>query len=662
AHRDSKWLVCLPVLEPLCAVPASSHVDSLLLLLLLSWSSRRTVVCPHCLGDADHDGAAQQSSPRSPLTCRQTSIQQPSMGWRTHGSLDACQEHHQLVGYEARISTNLTTLTTNSIEKLDGKFGGLLFIPQVTAVPSCDAQQYDFIPRNVTRRQQLPPGNFNVIAIAPWFSIECTLAYLRSAGQGSIRGFIFYKPNNSTNKPQEVDSPVWNLEDGGAWRKNNRFPIFAVPGLEGHRLVTQLSLYSGTVNQVPHGEEISQLYGPNPNDYVRIWTDLTMSNPTNIPAVWSFVLIVIGALLLIISAVSLTMHFVQRRNRKTLKRRVQSGEVDLEAMGIKRLTVPASHVKAFPLFTYNAEPDQVKAPPSPSSPGDNQSPHATKSSRKSRRSEQRSASSDTLTPGTAHSVRSIRSKRRSITGTGGSTATNYQPKCHICLASFEHKSSIIRELSCGHIFHPACIDEFLTQNSSLCPMCKHCMLPRGYSPRITNGMVRRERAVRRLRERVDVEDASLDSGLKEWSKRLFSSSGHATTRTPSDVAMAPLPPSRAAPESHVGTDSTLAEGTKAPTAAPEGTADCAGQDATPATASAVMGRFRKAMPRALRLLPTHQEVDEPKEQIPVEGSSPSSFARERMREIAAKNAPFDDPDYQRPKWRRALSKAFPGFT
>ncbi|KND91170.1 putative RING finger membrane protein [Tolypocladium ophioglossoides CBS 100239] len=657
-------MACMsPVLEPLCTVPVSSHValsPAAATVWAVSPDGRLSPLCRRLLGHAHHDVVAEQSSPGSLLTCRQTSIQQPNMGWLAHGSLHACQEYHQLDGYEERISHNLTTLTTNSIEKLDGKFGGLLFVPSVTTVPSCDTQQYDFIPRNVTRRQQLPAANFNVIAIAPWFSIECTLAYLRSAGHGPIRGFIFYKPNNSTNKPQDVDSPVWNLDDGGAWKRNNHFPVFAVPGIEGQRLMTQLSLYAGTVSQVPHGDEISQLYGPNPNDYVRIWTDLTMRNPTNVPAVWSFVLIVIGALLLIISAVSLTMHFVQRRNRMTLQRRVQSGEVDLEAMGIKRLTVPASHVKAFPIFTYNAEPDLVNAPPTPSSPGGDQPPHAKKSSRKGRRSEQRSASSDTKSPGTARSVRSIRSKRRSITGTGSSTATNYQPKCHICLASFEHKLSIIRELPCGHIFHPACIDEFLTRNSSLCPMCKHCMLPRGYSPRITNGMVRRERAVRRLRERVDWEDSSFEYGdtkLKEWRKRLFSSSGNATTTTTSDVAMTPLPPSRATSD----TDSTLTEGTNTLKAASKSTADSAGQDASRATASVKTRRFRRPRPRALRLLPTHQEEDEPKDEAPVGRSSPSSFARERMREIAAENAPFDDPDHQRPKWRRALSKAFPGF-
>jgi len=66
---------------------------------------------------------------------------------------------------------------------------------------------------------------------------------------------------------------------------------------------------------------------------------------------------------------------------------------------------------------------------------------------------------------------------------------------------------VIRELVCGHIYHTECIDEFLSQVSSLCPLCKASMLPPGHCPKITNSMVRRERAVRRLRVR---DNAALD--------------------------------------------------------------------------------------------------------------------------------------------------------
>lgn len=420
-------------------------------------------------------------------------------------------------------------------------------------------------------------------------------------------------------------------------------------------MMTQLSLYSGNTTQIPHGEQINELYGPNPNDYVRIWTELSMKDPTDALAIWVFFLIIIGGLLLIIASVSLTMHFIQRRRRSSLRRRVESGEVDLEAMGIKRLTVPVTHVKDFPIFTYNSEPEVMSMPSTPTSAGGPMSPRSVRSSRRSRRIDQRSVVS-------LISTGSIRSKRSSLAG-GDATATNFQPNCHICLARFEHRITIIRELPCGHIFHPECIDEFLTQNSSLCPMCKQCMLPRGYSPRITNGMVRRERAVRRLRERVYLDDASLESGqtkFRAWGKRLFSSTTISTT--PTEVPMTPVPtpkpkrgPSRSsatlAEEPEPGLSITPAGPTGATDVQSNGGAGAESQDSAnesqpPPTAK--KPRPRKTRPRALRLLPTAPEDSELKTTT-AGRNSPSSFARERMRALAAKNAPFDDPDQARPK-------------
>ncbi|KAM0259954.1 hypothetical protein ACHAQJ_003047 [Trichoderma viride] len=570
------------------------------------------------------------------------------------------------IAYEERIESNFTTLTTTNADTLNGVIQGLLYVPDISRMPSCDTQQYDFIPKNVTRRRNLPPTNYNLIALAPWFSIDCTAAYLAAARADPIRAFIFYKPNNSSNKPQDVNSPVWNLDDDGAWRKQNQYPVFAVSGLEGQKMMTQLSFYSGTVDQIPHGQEIAQLYGPNPKDYVRIWTELTMKNPTNIPALWIFFLIVISALLFIIGGISLTMHLIQRRRRNSLKRRVESGEVDLEAMGIKRINVPYTHVKGFPLFTYNQDPDSLSSPPTPSSPGPRGTSHPGKPSRRSRRN----APSDIISPSeqSVRSTRSVRSKRSSITGSD-TTATNFQPNCHICLDRFEHRVTIIKELPCGHIFHPDCIDEFLLENSSLCPMCKYCLLPHGYCPPITNGMVRRERALRKLRGRVDLDYSSLESGenkIKGWARRIFSSDNHAPSP---DVPLTPVKGSKPDRDTGGKKISTSTEQTVVDTDAireipptPSGTTimeiseseeDAVGE--TTATMSpnpvppTTRAKTRKPLPRALRLLPTAPEGVELVVAHPGGGHSPSSFARERMREIASQNAPFDDPDSRRPK-------------
>lgn len=428
-------------------------------------------------------------------------------------------------------------------------------------------------------------------------------------------------------------------------------------------MMQQLSLYSGPVAQIPHTEEISSQYNPNPNDYVRIWTELTVEDNSSMLALWVFFLIVIGSLLLIVLIVSFTMHYIQRGRRQSLRRRVESGEVDLEAMGIKRLTVPEIFVKDFPLYTYNSEPEMMSMPSTPMSAGATTSPRSARSSRRSRRPDQRSIMSDVASTG------SIRSHRSSLTGSVDTTATNFQPNCQICLVRFQHRFTIIRELPCGHIFHSVCIDEFLTQNSSMCPMCKQCMLPRGYSPRITNGMVRRERAVRRLRGRVDLDDSSLESGetkLKAWGKKFFSPSPRSSAGSQSDVPMTPIkqpkpnrdttqqPPSELKEESDVvpAAPETIAENPDGDGTVPKSTTTANGEDAgtteMPAPAAVKKSRPRQSRPRQLKLLPTHPENGDA-----VKGgkgrSSPSSFARERMRQIAASNAPFDDPDSQIPK-------------
>jgi len=43
--------------------------------------------------------------------------------------------------------------------------------------------------------------------------------------------------------------------------------------------------------------------------------------------------------------------------------------------------------------------------------------------------------------------------------------------CCICIEDFEQNEST-KVLPCGHGYHPGCIDEWLTDHSDLCPMCK----------------------------------------------------------------------------------------------------------------------------------------------------------------------------------------------
>lgn len=151
---------------------------------------------------------------------------------------------------------------------------------------------------------------------------------------------------------------------------------------------------------------------------------------------------------------SFTMQLIQRRQRRNLRRRIANGEVDLEALGIKRMNVPQEQIDKMPKYTFNVQPEGgLKVPP-------------------------------------------VAAKTQARHNTMYQQAT-----CAICLDDFVHDETSVRELPCNHIFHPECIDPFLRDNSSLCPLCKKTALPAGFCPvAVTNIMVRRERLTRRVRE------------------------------------------------------------------------------------------------------------------------------------------------------------------
>ncbi|KAF6841895.1 RING finger domain-containing protein [Colletotrichum musicola] len=575
------------------------------------------------------------------------------------------------IAYQDTIAANLTTLSGTNAEIRDGIIKGLLYVPDIDTSNPCYQQQYDIIPRNATTQATLPPTNYNLIALAPWFNASCTRAYLAAARSDPIRAFIFYKPNNSTREPQGADSPIWDLDDNDAWRSQNHFPIFAIPGSEGSKMMKQLSLYSGNLSQIPYGDEIQDIYDPHDRDFVRIWTELTVRDRDSVPAMWTWILTVVGVVLFIIACLSLTMHLVQRRRRISLRRRVLIGEVDLEAMGIKRVTVPISHVKSFPLFTYSFQPEMISTPSTTRPPKSVRSP-------RSMRTDQRTISESAITKG--------RARRSSMNSATSTVATNFQPQCHICLEYYVDRDSIIRELPCGHIFHPECIDEFLSLNSSLCPICKRNMLPRNYCPKITNGMVRRERAIRRLRERVVLDESDDEEEVKgkSWGRRLFGTDKAASS--PKETPMTPVTPSRSpkvpqelapartpAPADVEATRRASVQPTLEPTQeeqedseqpssqsdGPE-VSNSQPQQPQPAVAAHHALRNKRRKPGGLRLHVPESEGTKQQPQRPAGRKSPSALARARMRALAG--TPLDDPDGRNPIWKRYVVKVFPGFS
>ena len=324
---------------------------------------------------------------------------------------------------------------------------------------ACDKETAALIPHNVTRYADLPSDGWTFVAVAPWTSPACVDLYLAQVRTNpSAVAAIFYQPGNSTTSPGDANSAAWNIGDGGKW-KNNPFPIYAVPGIIGTTLMEELSLYSGNMTDVPHGDQLVHLYDS--RNFVRLYTRIDVNNDGSIPSLWEFLIIVLCILLAVVIFTSAIMHLFQAKRRRSLQRRVRRGEVDLEALGIKRLNVPQNVLDKMPIYTYAAHED---------------------------------ATSSASTEDTVQRSKTVRLVPFS------------QPTCPICLDDFVENETKVRELPCNHIFHPECIDSFLRDNSSLCPMCKKSTLPSGYCPvQVTNLMVRRERLIRRMRDRLPAE-------------------------------------------------------------------------------------------------------------------------------------------------------------
>lgn len=368
-------------------------------------------------------------------------------------------------------------------------------MPDIDPSDPCFNQTQAILPANVTRQANLPNTDFSLIAVAPWLNMNCTRSYLVSAQRDPIRAFIFYQPDNGTSLPPPISSPVWDMQDGGVWKSQAQYPVYAVPGSLGNQMMIQLSHYSGNLTKVPGGHTLMSDYQIDPRSYVRVYTEIDITAQSSLPALWVFLLIVVGGLLVILGSTSFLMHLVQRRRRDQLRRRIARGHVDLEALGIKRLTVPKSIIDKMPLFIYTCREDEVLRE-SQKSTNTQHEAEGTKTGPISATDESATFSSIPVPDSTLSSHE---------------YKQHAQPTCPICLEDFISGSTTIRELPCGHIFHPECIDSFLGNNSSLCPMCKKSTLPLGYCPeRITNAMVRRERAIRRLRSRVNLNEDGQD--------------------------------------------------------------------------------------------------------------------------------------------------------
>lgn len=403
----------------------------------------------------------------------------PNAEWHVSGHDDQPVLLSSALSFTFNTSFDIRTVSSRGASS-GGDVTGLLYVPTLAATSACVNASEPYIPAAVTRRVNLPPDDYNLVALAPWVSGECSLEYMEAARRDPTKAILFFVPG-LPGIPPDADDAQWDISSAQNWKATNGFPVYAVNAANGALLLRASAMYSGNMTDVPHGHMLTGYYAS--RDYVRLHVDIDTGNRRSLPSLWVILLVIVGFLLAIIGSASFGMHLLRRHRRKTLRRRVQSGHVDLEAVGIKRLTVPRAVLDAMPLCQYGKTHSAIEKE--------------------------------------VVSTQIVSSRLAALVP----TSTSYhpdallQPTCAICLDDFvpfttEQEGTIVRELPCHHLFHPECVDAFLRESSSLCPMCKKTVLPAGYCPRIiTNVMVRRERLLRQTRERVAADSDSSDSAF-----------------------------------------------------------------------------------------------------------------------------------------------------
>ncbi|KAK9480991.1 hypothetical protein V1514DRAFT_323957 [Lipomyces japonicus] len=366
-----------------------------------------------------------------------------------------------------RLSVQKTEIFYQASKDNGVNLSALLYVPELATGSSCG---FDDLPANVTHKKNLP-AQYNIVALAPLMTPTCAQQWMTQAHHDGAQDVIFYRSQDLS--AGSTPNKEWIGTTTGL-----SYSVYYIDSTEiGNSLVNYLSEYSGNMTGVPNGSQLTQYFDS--RDYVRVATEIDNPSTSNLPGLWIFLVIAFGVLLSVAVSVSIGVHLLQYRNRRRLRQRIENGEVDLEALGIKRLTVPKSLLQKLAVRVYV--------------PGEHH--FARQSTAEDDLKPNRVDDGEVPVPHLDARHQHDDHDHEDLSHEGYS-----QSSCAICLEDFVPNLTMVRELPCFHIYHVDCIDPFLEHQSSLCPLCKQSILPKGYIPsslHITNATVRRERRMRR---------------------------------------------------------------------------------------------------------------------------------------------------------------------
>ncbi|RDW70615.1 uncharacterized protein DSM5745_08126 [Aspergillus mulundensis] len=426
----------------------------------------------------------------------------------------------------------------------DGPIKGLLFVPSLSSHDPCDNATAPFIPANVTRHHDVTPFTNQTTGIAPWITPNCSQSFLEASRRVGAEALVFFLPESDDTKPPPPADTTWLLSGSSSWESENMYPVYAIPGPAGLVLMEQLSWFSNNrtlpQDQINRTEALSQNETWNlrlfsvidlgelsfMDQFARAVTDLgfTEERGGKAPSIWGFLLAILGTIIVLCMILLLLYQLLQRRRREDLQRQLEAGTTDHQ-YDLQHFRVPRDILARLPVYIYpgpgdpdkegagfdsgqnnfqdridsvrDAKTDPAKVEKEPEAESEAQITKYTspirvlgtldteqnlKTNARHEKFPPRPCPYEPSSPTTKDETEYDHSKH-------AKRLSRSQTTCAICLDDFIPSSSTVRELPCGHIYHPECIDISLTHTSSLCPLCKKSVLAPEFFPISTPGVV-----------------------------------------------------------------------------------------------------------------------------------------------------------------------------
>ena len=182
----------------------------------------------------------------------------------------------------------------------------------------------------------------------------------------------------------------------------------------------------------------------------------------------AFVVAIITAIIIVAGCANFC---IKKNRRSDLRRRIIKGEANLKELGYELHLHSQALIDMLPLYTYDFE----GAPAATEVSDEYLQTAITERQQPVADSSNGNGTTEVvpltlLEPSTSNDVNSSQLPHKFLAYS--------QPLCTMCLENFVPRVTAIKELPCGHIFHPGCIERRLDCYSPDCPMCKQSVLPR----------------------------------------------------------------------------------------------------------------------------------------------------------------------------------------